>query len=56
MLQVLDGLQLNQHEPVEADLVQVDPLDGYSGAPVVQLMSAINQNLTSQLITCTLQW
>ena len=53
MLQVLDGLQLNQHVPVEADLVQVDPLDGHPGAPV-QLMSAINQ--TWHRITCTQRW
>ena len=36
MLEVLDGLQLNQEVSVEADLVEVDPLDSNSSAPLLK--------------------
>ena len=49
VLQVLDGLQLNQHEPVEADLVEVDPLYRNSGAPLKR-NSVINQPIMSHYI------
>ena len=48
MLQVLDGLQLNQHEPVEADLMEVDPLYRNSGAPL-QRNYVINQPYASSI-------
>ena len=44
MLEVLDGLQLNQEVSVEAELLKLDPLDGHSYASVVvlrQLMLSI---------------
>ena len=56
MLEVLYGLQLNQEVSVEADLVEVDPLDGNSSTPLLK-ENPHHQSLLymSHKVTCRLR-